>query len=97
MVSALVGLGLGLFLAFKMDVNGALAAVLGVVVALVYPIAGAVVAVGLEGFRDWAYCGRLSPRSKSNTMGVAAGWPLCLLYALVVYPSMGIINRLFSN
>lgn len=61
---------------------------------LLWPIIGAVVAELSNTFREWAYikCDRVG---KEEKIVLAAIWPLTFLYALIVYPAMAIINRLF--
>ena len=63
---------------------------------LLWPVVGAIVVGLVEVFREWAYQGREKDEIfEGEKMGLAAVWPLTLLYALVVYPTIGIIHRLF--
>jgi len=66
-----------------------------VVTLLFWPIVGAMV-VGFAGnLRHWAYCGKAAEFDDEDKLALAAVWPITLMYSVVVYPSMGIIHRLF--
>ncbi len=73
------------------------AALVALMAAFSYPLAGALVIGLLTYARAAAYPARLgvSALSTRERILLATVWPLYLVYALVVYPFMIIVNRVF--
>jgi hypothetical protein len=60
-----------------------------------WPIVGATVVWVTGNLRDWAYGRHDRQLDEAERIGLASIWPLTFIYSVVVYPSMGIIHRLF--
>ena len=45
--------------------------------------------------KSWAYCGKSTDWSLGDKLGAGTFWPITLLFCLIFYIFMGIINRTF--
>ena len=82
----------------ELDPSTDLRVAVGVSVAifLLWPICGVLTLLFCEALRDWAYKGqRYSLFDRGMRLVLAAFWPLTMMFSAVVYPSIGMIHRLF--
>jgi hypothetical protein len=66
-----------------------------ILTALAYPIIGAFMVRFCELLRGWGTKGEYSIWDSGERLFFGAIWPLTLTLSLIVYPFLGIINRLF--
>lgn len=67
----------------------------GIVTALVYPVIGAIVVPICESLRHWAHQGKVGQWTREDTVLFGAFWPFTLLFSLIYYIFLGIINRIY--
>ncbi len=61
---------------------------------VIWPIVGIFVVQVAVMLRVWAHCGEeITPVHRQQKLIFSAGWPVVLIFALVVYPCLGILNR----
>ena len=97
LVGVTLFVGCGVFSAFADLQNSRSSAFIGFFVTIVmFPVIGSVVARMCVAMRTWAY-ENAEPLERSNLVGIAAIWPVAFCYAVVVYPCVGIIHRIFPN
>lgn len=70
---------------------------LTVVVFILYPVVGAFIVALCRLLRSWGHKGNANDWDKGERIFYAAVWPITLCVSVILYPSLGIINRLFRD
>jgi len=66
-------------------------------VAFVYPVIAAFVVFICEHCRSWAYLNDVNKWNKGTKIYLGAFWPLLLIWSLIIYTFLAIVNRLFRE
>jgi hypothetical protein len=72
-----------------------LEAALAPVFSIVYSILGALLVAACGAFRKWANQGEVKALNKEQKILLGAIWPLYLLFSLIIYSFLAIINRIY--
>jgi hypothetical protein len=68
---------------------------IGLIVSILYPIIAAGVIGLCEAMKNWAYCGKIKRWTQAKRLSLGALWPITLVFCIIVYSFLGIINRVF--
>ena len=71
--------------------------IIGLVVSLGYPVTGAFVIMLCSIYRKKATFGNSEPWKKELKIGLGAIWPLTLIWSLIVYTYLLLINMVFKQ
>ena len=96
-----LGAGLAIFLLITNRVlvipeDGPSPIVISIFVAFLYPFVGAFVIFICNHYRSWA-CGADLDEWNDDKIMLGAVWPLTLVWSLIVYTYLAVINRLFND